>query len=433
MGKASREEFIDRFKSLEHLDGENAPIAPPGKNTVMAWPSFGGMTPRGSRRNLRLPEDRFKPIKKTVVAFPDAPAGQLRHEGRSRPRAGRAGSTALRGRSGPGARSRARRSCASRPPASTSSTSITAPGLYKARDAADARAGGRGHGARGRARTSGTLRRATAWPGPAASAGYAEKAASPADELVKLPDGVSTRQGAAAMLQGMTAHYLAISTYPLKAGDTCLVHAGAGGVGLLLTQIAKMRGARVLTTVSTAEKAKLSREAGADDVIDYTTQDFEAEAKRETGGRGVQVVYDSVGKTTFEKSLASLAPRGMLVLFGQSSGPVGPFDLQILAQTRLALPDAADASSVATSPTARSSSRGPATSSAWVRDGRLKLRIGHELPARRGGGGAPGARGPAHDREGAPCLTGVRPESSEFETMAPTLTVRDVRRFGLTP
>ena len=208
---------------------------------------------------------------------------------------------------------------------------------------------------------------------------YAEKATIAANELVKLPDGVSVRQGAAAMLQGMTAHYLAISTYPLKAGDTCLVHAGAGGVGLLLTQVAKMRGARVLTTASTAEKAELSREAGADAVIDYTTQDFEAEVKRETGGRGVQVVYDSVGKTTFEKSLASLAPRGMLALFGQSSGPVGPFDPQVLAQrgslylTRPSLfggyiADRAELLMRA------------GDVLGWVRDGQLKVRIGHELP-----------------------------------------------------
>ena len=133
------------------------------------------------------------------------------------------------------------------------------------------------------------------------------------------------------MLQGMTAHYLATSTYPLKAGDTCLVHAGAGGVGLLLTQIAKLRGARVITTVSTDEKAKLSREAGADDVVLYTKQDFEEEVKKITGGKKVQVVYDSVGKTTFDKSLNCLAPRGMLVLFGQSSGAVPPFDPQHLS------------------------------------------------------------------------------------------------------
>jgi NADPH2:quinone reductase len=159
---------------------------------------------------------------------------------------------------------------------------------------------------------------------------YAEYAVVPAAQLVSVPDGVTTKQAAALMLQGMTAHYLAISTYPLKSGDTCLVHAAAGGVGLLLCQIAKMRGARVIGTVSTEAKAKLAREAGADEVINYTTHDFETEVKRITGGVGVQVVYDSVGRTTFDKSLASLARRGMLVLFGQSSGPVPPIDLQVL-------------------------------------------------------------------------------------------------------
>ena len=134
------------------------------------------------------------------------------------------------------------------------------------------------------------------------------------------------------MLQGMTAHYLAHSTYPLKSGDVCLVHAGAGGVGLLLTQIAKMRGARVITTVSTEEKAALSREAGADLVVLYTRQDFEAEVKAFTGGKGVPVVYDSVGLTTFEKSINCWLPRGMLVLFGQSSGLVPPVDPQYLSQ-----------------------------------------------------------------------------------------------------
>ncbi len=129
------------------------------------------------------------------------------------------------------------------------------------------------------------------------------------------------------MLQGMTAHYLSHSTFPLKAGDTALVHAGAGGVGLLLTQMAARLGARVITTVSTADKAELSREAGASDVILYTEQDFEAEVKRLTGGKGVDVVYDSVGKTTFEGSLNCLRPRGLLALFGASSGPVPPFDL----------------------------------------------------------------------------------------------------------
>jgi NADPH2:quinone reductase len=159
---------------------------------------------------------------------------------------------------------------------------------------------------------------------------YAEYAAVPASQLVVLPAGVTTRQGAAAMLQGMTAHYLACSTYPLKPGDTCLVHAAAGGVGLLLCQIARMRGARVIGTVSTEDKAKLAREAGADEVILYTQQDFEAETKRLTGGKGVQVVYDSVGKTTFDKGFNCLVPRGMMVLYGASSGPVGPFDLQVL-------------------------------------------------------------------------------------------------------
>jgi NADPH2:quinone reductase len=129
------------------------------------------------------------------------------------------------------------------------------------------------------------------------------------------------------MLQGMTAHYLSHSTYPLKAGETALVHAGAGGVGLLLTQMAVRLGARVITTVSTAEKAELSREAGASEVILYTQQDFETEVKRLTGGKGVDVVYDSVGKTTFEGSLNCLRRRGMLALFGASSGPVLPFDL----------------------------------------------------------------------------------------------------------
>jgi NADPH:quinone reductase len=160
---------------------------------------------------------------------------------------------------------------------------------------------------------------------------YAEYALVPATQLVKTPDGLSPEQAAAVMLQGMTAHYLAISTFPLKAGDTALVHAGAGGVGLLLTQIAVRQGARVITTVSTAAKAELSREAGASDVILYTKQDFEAEVKRLTEGKGVDVVYDSVGKTTFDGSLNCLRPRGLLALFGASSGPVPPFDLIQLA------------------------------------------------------------------------------------------------------
>ncbi len=155
---------------------------------------------------------------------------------------------------------------------------------------------------------------------------YAEYALVPAAQLVKVPAGLSPEKAAAAMLQGMTAHYLAYSTYPLKSGETALIHAGAGGVGLLLTQIAKRIGARVITTVSTAAKAELSREAGADEVILYSEQDFEVEVKRLTDGKGVDIVYDSVGKTTFEKSLNCIRPRGMLALFGGSSGAVPPFD-----------------------------------------------------------------------------------------------------------
>jgi len=159
---------------------------------------------------------------------------------------------------------------------------------------------------------------------------YAEYALVPAAQLVKVPEGLSLESAAAVLLQGMTAHYLAVSTYPLKKDETALVHAGAGGVGLLLTQIAARIGARVITTVSTEEKAEISREAGASDVILYTEQDFEAEAKRLTGGKGVDVVYDGVGKTTFDKSLNCLHPRGMMVLFGASSGPVPPFDPGLL-------------------------------------------------------------------------------------------------------
>lgn len=156
---------------------------------------------------------------------------------------------------------------------------------------------------------------------------YAEYALVPAAQLVKVPEGLTPEQAAAAMLQGMTAHYLSKSTYALKPGDTALVHAGAGGVGLLLTQMAAKIGARVITTVSTKEKAELSREAGAAEVILYSEQDFLAETKRLTGGKGVDVVYDSVGKTTFENSLNCLRPRGLMALFGGSSGAVPPFDL----------------------------------------------------------------------------------------------------------
>jgi len=168
-----------------------------------------------------------------------------------------------------------------------------------------------------------------AWAGPLG--GYAEYASVPADRLVPIPAGVTDQQAAASMLQGMTAHYLSHSTYPLKSGEIALVHAAAGGVGLLLTQMAHNIGARVIGTVSTEEKARLAREAGADDIILYTQQDFEEETKRLTGGKGVDVVYDSVGKTTFEKGLNILRPRGYMVLFGGSSGPVPPFDLITLS------------------------------------------------------------------------------------------------------
>ena len=209
---------------------------------------------------------------------------------------------------------------------------------------------------------------------------YAEKAAVPAARLVKLPAGVSTRQAAAVMLQGMTAHYLACTTWPLQPGDACLVHAAAGGVGLLLCQIAKLRGARVFATVSTEEKAQLARQAGADEVILYTHQDFESEVKRATGGRGVQVVYDGVGRTTFDKGLACLVPRGLMALFGQSSGAVAPFDPGRLA---------AGGSLFLTRPTLGHyiASREELTGRAgdlfgWLAGGRLEVRIGAELPLR---------------------------------------------------
>jgi NADPH2:quinone reductase len=159
---------------------------------------------------------------------------------------------------------------------------------------------------------------------------YAELAVVPADRLVRLPDGLGSRMAAALMLQGITAHYLATSTFPVKAGDTCLVHAAAGGVGLLLCQIASRRGARVIGTVSTTVKEALARDAGAAEIIRYTEQAFVPEVRRLTGGKGVHVVYDSVGRATFDGSLDSLARRGTLVLFGQSSGPVPPLDPQVL-------------------------------------------------------------------------------------------------------
>lgn len=161
---------------------------------------------------------------------------------------------------------------------------------------------------------------------------YAEYSAVPADRLIRVPEGVSFQQAAAAMLQGMTAHYLSHSTFPLQKGQTALVHAAAGGVGLLLVQMAHHLGARVIGTVSTEEKARLARDAGADEIIQYTTSDFETETRKLTDGKGVDVIYDSVGRTTFEKGLNLLKARGYMVLFGGSSGAVPPFDLIQLSQ-----------------------------------------------------------------------------------------------------
>ena len=207
---------------------------------------------------------------------------------------------------------------------------------------------------------------------------YAEYAAVPAARLVKLPDGIDASGAAAAMLQGMTAHYLVTSTYALKSNEAALVHAAAGGVGLLLIQMAKRKGARVFGTVSTKEKAELAREAGADEVIIYTELDFQEEVRRLTDGRGVEVVYDSVGQTTFMKSLDSLAPRGLLALFGQSSGPVPPFDAALLAQKGslfLTRPSLAHYTATREELLWRAGEV-----LAWVSTGKLKLRIGKTFP-----------------------------------------------------
>src|SRR5437016_9821301 len=207
---------------------------------------------------------------------------------------------------------------------------------------------------------------------------YAEYAAVPADRLVRVPDKIMDEQAAAAMLQGMTAHYLVHSCYPLKKGETALIHAAAGGMGLLLVRLAKDIGARVIGTAGSAEKAKLARAAGADEVILYNEQDFEAETKRLTNGKGVQVVYDGVGKTTFEKGFDCLALRGMMVCYGQASGPVAPFDPQVL-NTKGSL--------FVTRPTLAHyvATRKDLVARAdevlgWVRDGKLELRIGEEYP-----------------------------------------------------
>ena len=210
---------------------------------------------------------------------------------------------------------------------------------------------------------------------------YADYAVVPTARLVPLPDAVSAAQGAAVMLQGMTAHYLAVSTYPLREGDRCLVHAAAGGVGLLLVQIAKRRGAYVIGTAGSEEKAQLARDAGADAVVVYTQQEFVAETKRLTNGGGVHVVYDSVGRTTFLPGFDVLAPRGMMVLFGQSSGPVSPLDPQLLSQKgSLFLTRPTLGHYVAT----REELLWRAGELfAWIAGGELDVRIGAEFPLER--------------------------------------------------
>jgi NADPH2:quinone reductase len=212
---------------------------------------------------------------------------------------------------------------------------------------------------------------------------YANRAVVPAEFAVRIPDKVSTKIATAACLQGLTAHYLTTSTFPLARGHKTLVHATAGGVGLLLCQMAKRRGAFVIGTASTEEKRQLARGAGADDMIDYTTEDFAAATRRITGNIGVNVVYDSVGKSTFDKSLDSLMRRGMLALFGQSSGPVPPFDPQILNRkgslflTRPTLNDY-----VAT----RDELLGRTNELfGWIQGGELSVRVGAEFPLERAG------------------------------------------------
>jgi len=209
-------------------------------------------------------------------------------------------------------------------------------------------------------------------------AAYAEYASVPEDRLVHIPDEISFNEGAAAMLQGMTAHFLSQSTYPLKDGDSCLIHAAAGGVGLLLTQMAKMAGAHIIATVSTGEKAALARTAGADEIILYTESDFEEELKRLTDGKGVNVVYDSVGKSTFEKSINCLKPLGYMVLYGNASGPVTEFNPATLA---------ARGSLFLTRPTLvnyisdrESLDKRSGDIFRWIEEGKLKLRIEHCFP-----------------------------------------------------
>jgi NADPH:quinone reductase len=207
---------------------------------------------------------------------------------------------------------------------------------------------------------------------------YAEYHIVPAARLVPLPGHIELKTAAAVMLQGTTAHYLTSSTFPLKPGDTALVHASAGGVGQLIVQAARIRGARVIGTAGTEAKATLAREAGANEVIVYTQQDFEAEVKRLTGGRGVDVVYDSVGKDTFAKSLNCLRPRGMLALFGFSSGPVTPFDPAVLgAKGSLVLTRPGLNQYIATREELLARTDDVFT---WLQDGRMKVRIEREYP-----------------------------------------------------
>ena len=206
---------------------------------------------------------------------------------------------------------------------------------------------------------------------------YADQAVVPAARLIKMPDGLDVKVGAAAMLQGMTAHYLCHSTYPVQRGDRTLVHAGAGGVGLLLIQMIKMLGGYVFSTVSTEAKAQLAKDAGADNVILYTQQDFAEQIKAATNGEGVQVVYDAVGKTTFEKSISCLGRRGYMVLYGNASGPVTDFDPRKLGNGSLYLtrPGLGDYSVTRAELEQRSGDV-----LGWVKSGGLKLRIEHIFP-----------------------------------------------------
>jgi NADPH:quinone reductase len=217
-----------------------------------------------------------------------------------------------------------------------------------------------------------------AYDGPPGA--YAELQVVPAEKVVALPDAVPTRVAAGAILQGMTAEYLTTSTFPLKQGDVALVHAAAGGTGLLITQMARRRGARVIGTTSTPEKAALAKEAGVSDVILYTQQDFEAEARRLTDGRGVDVVYDSVGKTTFDKSLRSLRQRGMMVLFGSSSGPVPSVEPALLMRLGSLYFTRPSLTHYTTDP-AEMRARANDVLSA-IADGSLKIRIGQQFPLR---------------------------------------------------